>query len=109
MTKNIGVKTESRQPLVSSNVQPISRNGEQPLSFAQQRLWYLDRLEPGNLFYNISAVVYMSGLLDTAALERAINEVMRRHEVLRSTFTTIDGQPAQNTAEILQLHIPLIE
>jgi hypothetical protein len=66
-------------------------------------------LEPGNPFYNISAVVYLSGLLDTAAFERAINEVMRRHEVLRSTFTSIEGQPALNTAKTLQLHIPLIE
>src|SRR5690242_15627355 len=97
------------QPLPSSKVQPVSRNGELPLSFAQQRLWFLDQLEPGNPFYNISGVVYMSGFLNVEALERAINEVIRRHEVLRSTFTTIDGQPAQTIAETLQLRIPLIK
>ncbi|HEX7773734.1 MAG TPA: condensation domain-containing protein, partial [Pyrinomonadaceae bacterium] len=108
MTKNIEVKTEIMQPLLSSKVQAVPRNGELPLSFGQQRLWFLDQLAPGNPFYNIPAVAYMSGVLDTAALERAINEIMRRHEVLRSTFTTIDGRPVQNAAKTLQLQIPLI-
>ena len=96
------------QPSVSAKVQPVSRNGELPLSFAQQRIWVLDQLEPGNPFYNVAAVVYMSGLLNVEALEKAINEVIRRHEVLRSTFTIIDGRPAQHTAKVLPLDIPLI-
>ena len=91
MTKNIGVKTGIMQPLLSSKVQAVPRNGELPLSFGQQRLWFLDQLEPGNPFYNMPVVAYMSGLLDTAALERTINEIMRRHDVLRSTFTTKCG------------------
>ncbi|HEX7772326.1 MAG TPA: amino acid adenylation domain-containing protein, partial [Pyrinomonadaceae bacterium] len=97
-------------PLASSSITRVTREqNDLPLSFAQQRLWFLDQLEPGNPFYNIPIVVYMSGVLDTAALERAINEIMRRHEVLRSTFTTIDGRPAQNAARTLQLRIPIIK
>src|SRR5262245_1065318 len=108
MTKNIDVKTEIMQPLVSSKVQPVSRNGELPLSFGQQRLWFLDQLAPGNPFYNVAAVVYMTGLLNVEALEKALNEVTRRHEVLRSTFTAIDGQPVQTDAKTVQLDIPVI-
>src|SRR6476619_7752552 len=107
--KNIDVKTEIMQPLISSKVQSVSRNGELPLSFAQQRLWFLDQLEPGNPFYNIPAVVYLTGVLNVEALEKAISEITRRHEVLRSTFTTVEGQPVQNIAKTLQLRIPLIQ
>ena len=109
MMKNIEVKTGITQPLLSSKVQPVSRDGEIPLSFAQQRLWFLDQLEPGNPFYNIPAVVYMTGLLDAAALEQAISEIIRRHEVLRTTFSTANGRPVQQTSKTLRLHIPLIK
>src|SRR5215216_5285939 len=66
-----------------------------PLSFAQQRLWFLDQLEPGSTLYNIPFAVRLGGRLDAQALERTIAEVVRRHEVLRTTFATRDGQPVQ--------------
>nr|MDQ3959312.1 condensation domain-containing protein [Pseudomonadota bacterium] len=66
-----------------------------PLSFAQQRLWFLDQLEPNNTFYNIPAAVRLSGMLDIPALERSINEVLLRHEVLRTVFSEVNGQPVQ--------------
>jgi hypothetical protein len=70
------------------------RNGEPlPLSFAQQRLWFLDQLEPNSSFYNSNKTVRLSGPLNLEALERALNEIVRRHEILRSTFISLNGQP----------------
>lgn len=65
-----------------------------PLSFAQQRLWFLDRLEPGNAFYNVPAAFRLQGPLDVGALHRSLNEIMRRHEILRSTIVD-DGEFAR--------------
>src|SRR5215475_4747709 len=61
---------------------PVPRNGEAPLSFAQQRLWFLDQLRPGNSLYNISHAVQVDGALNVTALELTLNEIVRRHEIL---------------------------
>lgn len=71
-----------------------------PLSFAQQRLWFLDQLEPGNPLYNNPSAIRLSGRLDLKALELSLNEIIRRHEILRTTFTAVDGQPVQVIARI---------
>src|SRR4051794_39573351 len=57
-----------------------------PLSFAQQRLWFLDRLEPASPLYNVALGTRFSGRLDLSVLERSLKEIVRRHEVLRTTF-----------------------
>lgn len=72
-----------------------------PLSFAQQRLWILDQLEPQNPFYNVAVAMRLTGPLQPAALERAIQAVIQRHEVLRSTFRGVDGRPEQIVANHL--------
>ncbi|MCY1022989.1 non-ribosomal peptide synthase/polyketide synthase [Pyxidicoccus sp. MSG2] len=74
---------------------PVPRLGPLPLSFAQQRLWFLDRLEPGNPFYNVPAVLWLEGALDAEALETALREIVRRHEVLRTTFRDEQDGPVQ--------------
>jgi amino acid adenylation domain-containing protein len=74
---------------------PVPREGNLPLSFAQQRLWFLDQLEPGSAFYNIPAAVYMKGTLNVEVLERSIQEVVRRHETLRTTFSIVKDYPVQ--------------
>ncbi|HZN09359.1 MAG TPA: amino acid adenylation domain-containing protein [Pyrinomonadaceae bacterium] len=66
-----------------------------PLSFAQQRLWILDQMNPGDPSYNIAAAVKIEGPLQVAVLQRALEEIVRRHEVLRTTFQTIDSEPVQ--------------
>ncbi|MBA2675316.1 non-ribosomal peptide synthetase, partial [Ramlibacter sp.] len=73
---------------------------DQPLalSFAQQRLWFLQELEPGNPFYNMPVAVRMRGALDVAALQATLDEVVRRHEALRTRFVTIDGTAHQQVA-----------
>jgi aspartate racemase len=66
-----------------------------PLSFAQQRLWILNQLQPDSPAYNVPIALRLEGHLDIAALERTLSEVIRRHQSLRTTFATTDGQPAQ--------------
>ena len=76
-------------------VELAPRNEPLPLSFAQQRLWFLDQVEPGSPFYNISVQVRLRGRLNEQALERSFGEIVNRHEVLRTRFEVIDGQPGQ--------------
>ncbi|MBZ4423360.1 non-ribosomal peptide synthetase, partial [Myxococcus sp. RHSTA-1-4] len=71
------------------------RQSALPLSFAQQRLWFLDRLEPGSAFYNVPAVVRAEGALDVGVLRRSFEELVRRHESLRTTFGSQGGRPVQ--------------
>ncbi|TAN46872.1 MAG: amino acid adenylation domain-containing protein, partial [Methylococcaceae bacterium] len=78
-----------------SRVQPRIARDEAPLSHAQERLWFLSQLEPDAASYHISAALRLSGRLDHAALERALNELMRRHAVLRTCFVAVDGRPLQ--------------
>jgi len=74
----------------------VPREPRMPLSSAQQRLWFLDQLNPGHAFYNVpQAVRRLRGALDVPALERALDEIVRRHEALRTTFEVVDGAPAQ--------------
>ena len=93
----------------ASSILPVSRNGDLPLSFAQQRLWLLDQLMPGSFLYNISEAVRLTGALDVAALEQTTNEIIRRHEVLRTTFPVVDGRPVQNIAPSLALTLPILD
>ena len=74
---------------------PTPREGNPPLSFAQQRLWFLQQLAPGSAAYNMPYALRLSGALDVDALERSISEVVRRHEALRTRFPSLDGEPAQ--------------
>ncbi len=72
---------------------PVARQGTSLLSYSQKRLWFIDQLDPGSPLYNISAMYRMRGSLNLPALERTINEIVRRHESLRTTFRNVDGHP----------------
>src|SRR5918999_6419522 len=69
-----------------------------PLSFAQQRLWFVQQMDPASSAYNMPMAFRLSGRLDVAALEWALNEILRRHEILRTTFDVLDQQPVQLVA-----------
>jgi len=88
-------------------VAPAARTGALPLSFAQERLWFLDRLQPGSAAYNIAAALRLGGALDVPALERALGEIVRRHEALRTTFRERDGGPVQVVAPFGGLALPV--
>jgi amino acid adenylation domain-containing protein len=90
-------------------IRPGARNGPVPLSFAQQRLWFLDQLEPGLVAYNIPAAVRLLGQVDTAVLNWSLNEIVRRHESLRTTFDSVAGQPVQIIAPSLELSIRIVD
>lgn len=86
--------------LSNAVILPRSRTTNKfPLSFAQQRLWFLDQLEPNTPVYNIPDTHSFKGPLNLAALERSLSEIVRRHESLRTTFHSIDGEPVQVIAE----------
>ncbi len=117
-TENIAeLSTTERAALVSrlkqrraaerEGAQAIPRRGaaaHHPLSFAQQRLWFLEQLEPDGP-YKIPAAFRLRGPLQVAALEQSVNEIISRHEILRTTFAEIEGQPVQIVAPQLTLSI----
>jgi hypothetical protein len=90
-------------------IEPTPRDGAPPLSYAQQRLWFLEQVEPGTPVYLIPAAVRLSGPLDAGALEAALNAVVRRHEVLRTTFAVENDLPVQVIAPALTLPVEKLD
>ena len=93
----------------TSSIEPGPRNGELSLSFGQERLWFLNELEPNNPAYHIPIVLSLIGPLHVAALEQSINEILRRHEVLRTTFQTVNGQPVQFVNTHRSITLPVVD
>jgi amino acid adenylation domain-containing protein len=92
----------------SAPIRRAENRAKVALSFAQQRLWFLDQLEPDSAAYNIPVAVRLSGELNVAALERAFNEVVRRHESLRTAFVVEAGEPVQFIADEVRLTLDVI-
>ena len=88
-------------------ITPVSRDQDLPLSFAQQRLWVLDQMEPNNPLYNIPRRTRMRGTLNLEAFSQALNGILQRHESQRTTFAVKDGEPVQVIAPTLELDIAL--
>jgi amino acid adenylation domain-containing protein len=95
---------QAREP---GAIRPRGSDAPAPLSFAQERLWFLDRLEPGSAAYNIPAALRLTGALDERALERALGEIVRRHEALRTVFAEVDGAPVQVIAPFGGFALPV--
>ncbi len=90
----LGAGTEHERRLPP--IEPVDRGGELPLSFAQRRMWILDQLEPGSAAYCVPAAVDLEGPLHLASLDQAVNTIVARHEVLRTTFhKSPEGEPKQ--------------
>ncbi|MEH2136767.1 non-ribosomal peptide synthase/polyketide synthase [Nostoc sp.] len=101
-TPTVAELASSIQQLQQQNIElsappifPRAENAEIPLSFAQQRLWFLDQLEPNSALYNIHFGLRLAGTLNVAALQQSLLEIIHRHEALRTNFITVDGQAAQ--------------
>ena len=80
-----------------------------PLSFAQQRLWFLNSFEPESPEYNIPQAFRIAGELAPEVMQHALREVVRRHETLRTTFRSLDGTPAQVIAQVVDMEVPVID
>jgi len=92
-----------------SSIKPTERVGEIPLSFAQERLWFLQELDAENAAYFVPRVIRMKGKLDVNLIERTFTEIIRRHEILRTTFPTVDGQPVQRIQPPYEFKIPVLD
>ncbi|MFL6253470.1 MAG: amino acid adenylation domain-containing protein [Pyrinomonadaceae bacterium] len=100
-----GGSSEAAAPLIPV----VERDSRLPLSFAQQRLWFLDQLEGDSAAYNMAAAVRLRGTLDAHALEQSLDEIVRRHEILRTAFVAEDGRPAQVIAPFVKLEVPITD
>lgn len=80
-----------------------------PLSFAQERLWFIHQLDPQNAAYNVPAVYWLHGQLDVMALKHSLDALIHRHEALRTQFISVEGQPLQRVLSSWQLSIPVID
>ena len=100
--------TRATQPLLPP-IARTARNGGLPLSFAQERLWLLDRLEPCSATYNIPSHFRLKGEFNVAAFEKSLTEIVRRHEALRTSFVMLEGQPVQKIASPEPFHVTVID
>ena len=100
-------RAESKHGTISP-IQLVPHNRPVPLSFAQQRLWFLEQLDPGTPVYNNGGLTRLKGALNLTALEASLNEIVRRHEALRTTFTVVDGEPFQSILSELKLAVPVV-
>ena len=108
LTKRESLSPEEKRVLLARVLREKARQSKLfPLSFAQERLWFLDQLEPGSAFYNISTGVRLGGELDIEALQRTFSEVVRRHEVLRTTFPMVHAVPVQRISAAEPLHLEM--
>jgi aspartate racemase len=97
------------RPPERSSIPRRSGSEAVPLSFAQERLWFLDQLEPSTAVYNVCQAVRLSGTLDVIALEKAFNEIVRRHEILRTNFVASEGRAVQVIAPTRTIELALVD
>ncbi len=108
-TEIILLLQEAKQVQASNNfsIQPVPRDGKLPLSFAQQRLWFVQQISPDSTAYNMLEALRLYGSLNIIALKESLSELIRRHEVLRTTFPTVEGNPIQLIAPPTALTLPI--
>jgi amino acid adenylation domain-containing protein/non-ribosomal peptide synthase protein (TIGR01720 family) len=109
LAETVALNRDACEEVSNVSLEPVAREGALPLSFAQQRLWFLDQFEPDNAAYNINAAVRLDGALNLAALERSFEEVVRRHESLRTSFAVAGGEARQEIAPTLKLKLPILD
>ena len=97
------------QGLSAPPITPVTREVAPPVSFAQQRLWIVEQLAKGAAVYHLPVAVRLKGELNVEALERSLNEVVRRHEPLRTSFALVDGKTVQIIAPSLELTLPVLD
>ncbi len=87
---------------------PISKvetaTSQHPLTFTQQQLWFINQLQPGTATYNIPVAIHLTGKLNVPALVRSLTEIIQRHDILRTSFEVVDGEPIQKVADAIALN-----
>src|SRR5579885_959361 len=111
LLRKLKVQEGISSPEPALPLQPVPREDGAlfPLSFAQQRLWLLDQLDPGTPVYNVPLALRLLGKVHALAFRQAISEIVRRHEALRTAFVTLDGVPSQKILPVGELPIPIID
>src|SRR6185503_12018552 len=109
LTQRIEAAQRAGAGLTVPRLEKRAAREQLPLSFAQQRLWFLAQLEPGSTAYNIPLAIHMTGALNVGALEESFSEVVRRHEVLRTSFGEVDGQPVQLIAGASEVRVEVTD
>jgi hypothetical protein len=99
------LRKQQQTPLLK----PVSRENPLPLSFAQQRLWFIDQLEGENGVYNVPFFWQINGILNINALEKAILEIVQRHEILRTSFSVVNESPIQVIYTQTELEIEVLD
>lgn len=100
---------EKRAMLAQIRSNKIRKPKTAPMSFAQNRIWMLDQINPGGSAFNISAAYHLTGVLDTAVLEKSLNKIIQRHDILRTTFAVENNKPVQVIAPHLTIYLPVKE
>jgi amino acid adenylation domain-containing protein/non-ribosomal peptide synthase protein (TIGR01720 family) len=103
------IESASRSSSPHTAISRISRDGQLPLSFAQQRLWFLSQLEPDSSAYNVPAILHLSGTLDITSLRQSFATLAQRHEILRTAFKTVDGQPQIAIAPNIETNFSVVD
>ena len=109
LVKEIETANNAGLGIKTTKIEPIERTPQLPLSFAQQRLWFLAQLEPDSPFYNIPVAVRLQGELNYKALQQTFDEILCRHEALRTNFQTVEGQAVAVIKETKPLLVPLVD
>jgi amino acid adenylation domain-containing protein/thioester reductase-like protein len=101
---------QKKSNVTQTTIKPQSRASNTfPLSYAQQRLWFLNQFEANSSVYNLSFPVRLTGSLNVTVFEQSLKEIVRRHEALRTTFVTVEGQPVQAIAPTVTLALPVVD
>jgi amino acid adenylation domain-containing protein len=109
LSKRIEAAMQSGTSVAAPPLKPLPHDDQMPLSFAQQRLWFLNQLMPGSNAYNLPAEMSIDLRLNVGVLEQSLSEVVRRHEVLRTTFALAGGHAVQRIASPVSLALPLVD
>ncbi|HEY0601332.1 MAG TPA: MupA/Atu3671 family FMN-dependent luciferase-like monooxygenase, partial [Herpetosiphonaceae bacterium] len=109
MAEQVELAQQKASGLQVPPIEHVSRDQPLPLSFAQQRIWFLQQIEPDSATYNNPTAVGLKGALDLPAMTQTLNTIVQRHEILRTTFPMIDARPVQQIRPHLTLELPLVD
>ncbi|MGK7940310.1 MAG: amino acid adenylation domain-containing protein [Crocosphaera sp.] len=109
LSEHLNTLDKNNNSLRLPSIQPQLKQENIPLSFAQQRFWFLQQLNPNNSAYHLSSAFQIKGLLNINALQKSFNEIIKRHEILRTNFINIDGKPVQQINQYINWELCIID